>query len=118
MNRNLLGKGWAFPLSTDIKGGVKFSQYEKSIEESEDDSGGSLEEERRLFYVAITRAREKLYITSCKKRRHLQSESECNPSPFLEEIPSNLIKIHEREKEIIDDTQAQEYFKKMKTMLK
>jgi phage baseplate assembly protein W len=34
MNRNLLGKGWAFPLSTDIQGSVKFSQYEKSIEES------------------------------------------------------------------------------------
>jgi hypothetical protein len=34
VNRNLLGKGWAFPVSSDIKGGIKFSQYEKSIEES------------------------------------------------------------------------------------
>jgi phage baseplate assembly protein W len=34
MNRNLLGKGWAFPVSADIQGSVKFSQYEKSIEES------------------------------------------------------------------------------------
>jgi phage baseplate assembly protein W len=34
MNRNLLGKGWGFPVSPDIKGNVKFSQYEKSIEES------------------------------------------------------------------------------------
>jgi len=92
--------------------------HEKSIEETEDDSGGSIEEERRLFYVAITRAREKLYLTSCKKRRHLQSESECNPSPFLEEIPNDLIKIHEREKEIIDDKQAEEFIKKMKAMIK
>ncbi|MDR2096172.1 MAG: GPW/gp25 family protein [Treponema sp.] len=34
MNRNLLGKGWAFPISPDIQGNIKFSQYEKSIEES------------------------------------------------------------------------------------
>jgi phage baseplate assembly protein W len=34
MNRNLLGKGWAFPVARDVTGGVRFSQYEKSIEES------------------------------------------------------------------------------------
>jgi phage baseplate assembly protein W len=34
MNRNLLGKGWSFPVSQDIKGKISFSQYEKSIEES------------------------------------------------------------------------------------
>jgi phage baseplate assembly protein W len=34
MNRNLLGKGWSFPVTNDIKGNVQFSQYEKSIEES------------------------------------------------------------------------------------
>jgi phage baseplate assembly protein W len=34
MNRNLLGKGWSFPVSQDIKGSIQFSQYEKSIEES------------------------------------------------------------------------------------
>jgi phage baseplate assembly protein W len=34
MNRNLLGKGWAFPVQPDIQGCIKFSQYEKSIEES------------------------------------------------------------------------------------
>jgi len=34
MSRNLLGKGWAFPVSPDVKGGIKFSRHEKSIEES------------------------------------------------------------------------------------
>jgi phage baseplate assembly protein W len=34
MNRNLLGKGWSFPVSSSIKGTIEFSQYEKSIEES------------------------------------------------------------------------------------
>jgi len=34
MSRNILGKGWAFPVLPDIKGNIKSSQYEKSIEES------------------------------------------------------------------------------------
>jgi len=34
MSRNILGKGWAYPVSPDVKGNVKFSRYEKSIEES------------------------------------------------------------------------------------
>lgn len=34
MNRNLLGRGWASPISSDIKGNIKYSQQEKSIEES------------------------------------------------------------------------------------
>jgi len=34
VNRNLLGKGWASPISPGVNGGIKFSQYEKSIEES------------------------------------------------------------------------------------
>ncbi|MDR2048646.1 MAG: UvrD-helicase domain-containing protein, partial [Treponema sp.] len=55
-----------------------------------EDPAGSLEEERRLFYVAITRARDKLYITSCQKRRRLQDTVECAPSPFLAEIPPGL----------------------------
>jgi phage baseplate assembly protein W len=34
MSRNILGKGWAFPISPDVRGGVRISHYEKSIEES------------------------------------------------------------------------------------
>jgi phage baseplate assembly protein W len=34
VNRNLLGRGWAFPVQPDIQGSIQFSQYEKSIEES------------------------------------------------------------------------------------
>ncbi|MCL2214414.1 MAG: UvrD-helicase domain-containing protein [Treponema sp.] len=91
--------------------------HEKSINDENDDESGSIEEERRLFYVAITRAREKLFITSCRNRRHLQSTKECSPSPFLDEIPSELIKIHEKEKEVADEEQAQDYIAKMKAML-
>jgi len=50
-----------------------------------------LEEERRLCYVGITRARERLYIT-CAQRRMTNGETRYNPqSRFLEEIPMDLM---------------------------
>lgn len=50
----------------------------------------NIEEERRLFYVAITRARKKLFISSCQVRRTMRETIECSPSPFLQEIPLDL----------------------------
>ena len=47
-----------------------------------------LEEERRLFYVGMTRAQDRLYLTSVRRRR---SDYERGSSMFLREIPSNLI---------------------------
>lgn len=51
----------------------------------------SLEEERRLCYVGITRAKEKLYITWSKKRRMAREYKYNLPSRFLKEIPEDLI---------------------------
>ena len=91
--------------------------HEKSISEDNDDDAGSIEEERRLFYVAITRAREKLYITSCQKRRYLQTSKECSPSPFLDEIPQELIKIHEKESAAAAvEEDAEKYIAQMKAL--
>ena len=49
-----------------------------------------MEEERRLCYVAITRAREKLYITSASQRMLYGRTSSNLPSRFVEEIPTEL----------------------------
>lgn len=49
-----------------------------------------LEEERRLAYVGITRAKEKLYITNAQSRMIYGSTSYTKPSRFLEEIPVEL----------------------------
>ncbi|UCV03038.1 UvrD-helicase domain-containing protein [Dechloromonas denitrificans] len=50
-----------------------------------------LEEERRLMYVAVTRARQRLYV-SCAQTRMLHGQTRyCVPSSFLEEIPENLL---------------------------
>lgn len=47
----------------------------------------SVEEERRLFYVAMTRAKKKLYITACKKRK----DQIVKLSRFVNEIPEYLL---------------------------
>lgn len=50
-----------------------------------------MEEERRLFYVAVTRAKSRCYL-SCAKRRYRYGHLEfCNPSPFIDEIPAEFL---------------------------
>ncbi|MBW1732890.1 MAG: UvrD-helicase domain-containing protein [Deltaproteobacteria bacterium] len=48
------------------------------------------DEERRLFYVAMTRARSRLILSSVKRRRLNGRMLQMKPSPFLEAIPENL----------------------------
>ena len=55
------------------------------------ESVSQLEEERRLCYVAITRAMEKLYITHAESRRLHGTDTFNPPSRFLREIPKDLI---------------------------
>lgn len=50
-----------------------------------------LEEERRLFYVAITRAEHRLTLSYAMRRYKYGEEIECNPSRFLREIPSTFL---------------------------
>lgn len=87
-------KGLEFPVVfiAGVEDGI--IPHARSIEEGE----ANMEEERRLFYVAITRARDKLFITSCMKRHHRNELVESGPSPFLTEIPPHLVTYHEGEK--------------------
>ena len=48
---------------------------------------GNVEEERRLAYVGITRAKRTLAITLARKRKQYGEVIECSPSRFLEELP-------------------------------
>lgn len=54
---------------------------------------GELEEERRLAYVAITRARERLYLTRAAVRSAWGAPQEMPPSRFLDDIPPELLDI-------------------------
>lgn len=66
--------------------------YEKEGESKKDG-----EEERRLFYVAVTRARKRLFLSYCVTRFIFGSLSLQEPSIFLQDIPSNLVTIKEQQ---------------------
>jgi DNA helicase II / ATP-dependent DNA helicase PcrA len=59
----------------------------------EDEGDEDLEEERRLFYVALTRARVEVHMTTCVRRRVFGAWRERPPSRFLGEIPRELITV-------------------------
>lgn len=50
------------------------------------------EEERRLFYVALTRSQEKIFLSFCRYRNAFGSKQINQPSQFLSDIPKNLLK--------------------------
>ena len=52
---------------------------------------GTLDEERRLFYVAVTRAMVTLTISHCGGRKKYGQLLPCQPSPFLKELPEELV---------------------------
>jgi DNA helicase-2/ATP-dependent DNA helicase PcrA len=55
------------------------------------DEPAALEEERRLFYVAITRAERKLFISHARTRRRAGEVMPARPSSFLDPMPKDLI---------------------------
>ena len=59
------------------------------------DSKSEIEEERRLMYVGVTRAQDKLYLTHAKRRQMYGEYKYYNPSRFLAEIPPHLLERNE-----------------------
>ena len=82
-------KGLEFPV-VFIAGVEKdIIPHARSVEEGD----ANLEEERRLFYVALTRAERRLYLSWCSSRRRMGKPVEAVPSPFLEEIPEDCLRM-------------------------
>ncbi|MBO5289385.1 MAG: UvrD-helicase domain-containing protein [Spirochaetales bacterium] len=69
--------------------------HDKTMEET-----GTDQEERRLFYVAVTRARERLFLSYPKERTKFKETSQRNPSPFMNEIPEDVIETLDIEKDL------------------
>ena len=58
----------------------------------ETDNDEMLEEERRLFYVALTRAKDELYLTyPMTNPKSYSGDYICRPSQFLEDFPAELV---------------------------
>jgi DNA helicase-2/ATP-dependent DNA helicase PcrA len=81
-------KGLEFPLVFIM--GLEEGLFPHSRSQAE---AAQLEEERRLFYVGMTRAEQKLYLSSCRYRRYFgnMDQQVSEPSRFLAEVPADLI---------------------------
>jgi DNA helicase II / ATP-dependent DNA helicase PcrA len=80
-------KGLEFPYCFLIGIEDHLLPHEKSLMET------GIEEERRLFYVAITRAMKKLTFSMARVRKKMGTEIATNPSRFLHEIPKSLMQM-------------------------
>ncbi len=79
-------KGLEFPLIFIV--GLEEGLFPSSMSMEEP---GRLEEERRLCYVGITRARQQLVLTYAESRRRYGSDNYNPPSRFISEIPAELV---------------------------
>ena len=76
---------------------------------------GTLDEERRLFYVAITRAMQGLTISHCCARKKYGQITPCYPSPFLMELPAELVEhADEKAKTPVPAEEGKDYFAVMR----
>ncbi|MBW2147253.1 MAG: UvrD-helicase domain-containing protein [Deltaproteobacteria bacterium] len=87
---NAKGLEFAVVIITGMEQG--FLPHYQSIENEDE-----LEEERRLCYVGMTRARDRLYLTRARYRRVMGPTRYRPPSQFLDDIPSNLMRIMDSE---------------------
>ena len=79
---------------------------------------GTLDEERRLFYVAITRAMRTLTITHCLNRKKYGQTFLCHPSSFLKELPEELCEdMDVAASEPVSVGEGKDLFAAMRTML-
>jgi superfamily I DNA/RNA helicase len=88
--------------------------HSRSLDENQ------LAEERRLMYVGITRAQERLSLSYCRQRKRGGSFSEVLPSRFLQEIPAELLVRKSAETKLAPEESAElrkNFFADMKAML-
>jgi len=79
-------KGLEFPLVMVVGLERGLFPHRMALEE------GGIQEERRLFYVAVTRAQSELVLTHVEKRRTRGQVTRQRPSPFLDEVPEELVR--------------------------
>jgi DNA helicase-2/ATP-dependent DNA helicase PcrA len=83
-----ISKGLEFPMVFIVGLEDGLFPSSRSLDDSNESQG---EEERRLFYVGMTRAREKLFITYARMRKVWGSDQMYPPSRFLSEIPEQYV---------------------------
>ncbi len=108
-------KGLEFPVVFIVGVEDDILPHKKSIYEA-----SGLEEERRLFYVGITRAMKELYVCYAGHRIRYGKSTPCNASRFIDELPEEAIRRinGEDESECIDEqAAAKAFFSNIKNLL-
>jgi len=108
-------KGLEFPVVFIVGVEDEILPHKKSVHMSE-----GIEEERRLFYVGITRAMNELYITYTDHRSRYGKESPSVPSRFLDEIPEDAVKKVDRYEKLTPEQEkvhAKRFFANIKSIL-
>ncbi len=83
-------KGLEFPMVFMIGMEEKLFPHVRSLDDPE-----AMEEERRLCYVGMTRARERLCLTNARRRRIFGQDQVNMPSRFIADIPRNLLDLED-----------------------
>ncbi len=80
---------------------------------------GGLEEERRLFYVGITRAMNELYVTYTGQRTKYGKSEPSTPSRFVEEIPEEVLERTDNSSDdpVKSEAKAKNFFANIQAML-
>jgi len=93
------GKEWRVVFVAGVEDGLL--PHARALLESSDPAGllgapgapgAGLEEELRVAYVAVTRPRDRLYLTCCRARRHGEALEARRPSRFLRHVPPGLLR--------------------------
>ena len=79
-------KGLEFPVVFLIGLDDGVLPHQRSLDDSE-----AMAEERRLFYVGITRAKDRLYLVRAFRRRSFGTSGVTDPSRFLEDVPADVV---------------------------
>jgi superfamily I DNA/RNA helicase len=78
----------------------------------------TLDEERRLFYVAITRAMQTLTLSHCAMRKKFGQGVPCHPSQFLNELPEELVEhADEKAREPVSTDSGRDIFAAMRASI-
>jgi len=84
-------KGLEFPHVFLVGFEEEILPHARSVQQVVEDGSDAIAEERRLFYVGITRARHRLTLSGCRTRRRGSETLPRLPSRFLQEIPPELL---------------------------
>lgn len=107
-------KGLEFPIVYLVGVEEGILPHKRSIDD------GNIDEERRLLYVGITRARERLTMTYCSRRMIYGQSHVCDRSRFLDEIPPALIETIDYEELMQQEASPEEtasFFDSLRSLL-